>query len=101
MSDEFWDTAAPLIAEGLVEEGTLMGGSCLRSQGEFVGMANHKGPGLVVKIHRDRVAELIDAGEGQPFAPAGKVFSEWVLIEAFDEARWQELLREAVTFVTS
>lgn len=100
MSDEFWDAAAPLLADGVVEEGTIMGGPCLRSGGEFVGMPHHKGPGIVVKLPRDRVGALVDAGEGAPFAPAGKVFGEWVLVEAHDEDRWTSLLRESVAFVS-
>jgi len=100
MSDEFWDMVAPLLAEGLIDEGTLMGGPCVRAKGEFVAMPNHKGDGLVVKLAKDRVAELIDGGQGQPFAPAGKVFKEWVLVKSFDEERWQNLVRESVTFVT-
>ncbi len=101
MSDEFWDTAAPLLAEGAIEEGTLMGGPCVRHAGEFVAMPHHKGPGMVVKLSKDRVAELIDAGTGQSFAPAKKVFKEWVLIEDFDEPLWQNLIRESVAFVSA
>ena len=100
MSEEFWDVANPLMAEGLIEEGTIMSSTCVRASGEFVAMPNHKGGGMVVKLDRTRVAELIEQGEGQPFAPAGRVFREWVLIEAFDEDRWTDLLRESVGFVT-
>lgn len=100
MSEEFWDCATPLLAEGVIDEGTIMGGPCVRAGGEFVAMPHHKGPGLVVKLPRDRVAGLIEDGAGQSFAPAGKVFKEWVLIEAFDETQWQDLLRESVTFVS-
>jgi hypothetical protein len=100
MSDEFWDAAAPLLAEGLLDEGTIMGGPCVRAGGEFVGMPNHKGPGIVVKLSRDRVAGLIDDGTGQSFAPAGKVFKEWVLVEDHDESLWEALLRESVGFVS-
>ncbi len=100
MSDEFWDVANPLQAEGLLTEGTIMGGPCVRTErGEFVGMPHHKGPGLVVKLPKARVQALIDEGTGQPFAPAGKVFSEWVLIEAYDDGVWASLLRESVAFV--
>ena len=101
MSDDFWSVASPLIAESLIEEGTIMGGACVRAQGEFVAMPNHKGDGIVVKLSRDRVQALIDDGEGQSFAPAGKVFKEWVLVEAFDEDRWESLIRESVEFVTN
>jgi hypothetical protein len=100
MSDEFWDAVAPLLAEGRIDEGTIMGGPCIRAKGEFVGMPHHKGPGIVVKLDRARVDELIAGGEGQSFAPAGKVFKEWVLVEHHDEDRWRELVEESVGFVT-
>ena len=55
-ADAFWEAAEPLIADGTLEEGTIMGGRCVRNTvGEFVGMPHHKGPGLVVKLPRDRV----------------------------------------------
>lgn len=98
-NDEFWDVAGPLLAEGVIEEGTIMGGPCVRAKGEFVAMPHHKGPGLVVKLPKPRVAELIEDGDGQPFAPAGKVFSEWVLVADHDEDGWAELIRESVSFV--
>ncbi len=62
-------------------------------------MPHHKGQGIVVKLPRQRVDELIAAGEGQSFAPAGKVFKEWVLVEAHDEDGWRNLLRESIGFV--
>lgn len=97
----FWDVAQPLIADGTLEEGTIMGGRCVRNvAGEFVAMPHHKGPGLVVKLARDRVDELIASGSGQSFAPAGKVFKEWVLVETHDADEWDALLRESVTFVS-
>lgn len=78
-----------------------MGGACVRaSDGEFVGMPHHKGDGIVVKLDRARVSELIEAGVGKPFAPAKKVFKEWVLVEDYDEARWTSLLDESITFVS-
>ena len=76
-----------------------MGSPCLRAGGEFVGMPHHEGPGLVVKLPGERVAAMIDAGDGAPFAPAGRVFREWVLVESHDEAHWEALLRESADFV--
>jgi len=99
-SEEFESAVAPLMAEGLLREGTIMGGPCVRAGGEFVAMPHHKGAGVVIKLHRDRVAELIEEGTGLPFAPAGRVFKEWALIETHDEARWQALIRESIAFVT-
>lgn len=101
MSDEFWDVVNPLQAEGLISEGTIMGGPCVRADGEFVAMPHHKGPGLVVKLPKERVKGLIEGGVGQSFAPAGKVFSEWVLIENHDDEQWETLIRESVAFVTA
>ncbi len=53
----------------------------------------------MVKLPAERVTELIDAGRGEPFAPAGKVFSEWLAVTEVDEDRWRALLREGVAFV--
>jgi hypothetical protein len=35
--------------------------------------------GMAIKLPRDCVEELINKGDGLPFAPAGKVFREWVV----------------------
>jgi hypothetical protein len=51
-----------------------------------------------VKLPRDRVAELVENGSGDAFAPAGKVFREWVSIPAADRTVWHALLTEAVDF---
>jgi len=100
-SETFWDCMAPLIGDGRLVEGTLMGGECARTpDGEFVAMPHHKGPGMVVKLPKGRVAELIDAGTGQSFAPAKRVFKEWVLIETFNEDVWRSLVNESITFVS-
>jgi len=101
MSEEFWDIVNPLVAAELLEEGTIMGTGCARAKGEFVAMPYHKGDGLVVKLPKGRVDELVDGGVGKPFAPAGKVFKEWVLVEEFDENHWDALIRESITFVLS
>jgi hypothetical protein len=50
---------------------------------------------LLVKLSSERVRQLIDAGHGQPFAPAGRTFREWVAITVPDRRRWQALLAEA------
>ena len=96
----FWELIEELqLADPRVEEGTIMGGRCARVAGEFLGLVNFKGSGLVVKLPRERVQELIDQGVGQPFAPAGKVFKEWVSVPERDRRRWRALLREGVAFV--
>ncbi len=50
------------------------------------------------KPPRERVAELVEAGRGDPFAPARKVLREWVTIPTVDRRLWHRLLAEAVDF---
>jgi hypothetical protein len=96
----FWALAAELQCEDpRIQESTIMNGRCLRVGKEFLALVDFKGSGLVVKLPKDRVAELIDAGVGEPFAPAGKVFQEWLAVPEPDRRRWRALLREGVAFV--
>ncbi len=96
----FWRLAAELQAEdGRVVEGTIMNGRCLRVGKEFLALVDVKGSGMVVKLPRARVDELVRAGTGRPFAPAGKVFREWISIPQPRGDQWGALLREGVAFV--
>lgn len=96
----FWELIEELqLEDPRIEEGTIMGGRCARVAGEFLGLAGYKSSGMVVKLPRERVAELIEQGHGQPFAPANKVFKEWVSVPQRDRRRWRSLLREGVAFV--
>ena len=56
------------------------------------------GVNLIVKLPRHRAEQLIAAGTGKPFAPAGRTFREWVLIGDRDPRRWAELIDEASAF---
>jgi hypothetical protein len=96
----FWQLAAELQNEDArVQEGTIMNGRCLRVGKEFLALVDYKGSGLVVKLPRKRVAELIQSGAGKPFGPAGKVFGEWVSVPTPDPDHWRHLLREGIDFV--
>lgn len=98
--DVFWDLIDELRGEDpRVDEGTIMGGRCVRVDGQFLALLDRKGRGMVVKLPRERVDELIGDGAGRAFAPAGKVFREWVAIPRRDRRRWLDLLREGITFV--
>ena len=99
--DFFWDLAEELMSDRDVEEGTLMGHACLRVGGEFAAMPELETGGLVVKLPADRVAGLIDDGTGASFAPAGKVFREWLYVEDQDERTWRSLLDEALAYARS
>lgn len=76
-----------------------MGGRCARLDGPFLALVDYKASGLVVKLPRDRVDELIAAGTGQPFARAGRTFKQWVAVPKRDRRCWLALLREGIAFV--
>ena len=88
----FDDVAVTALGQPGVEPGTMMGFPCLRVGGEFFASCDHRTGDLIVKLPRHRVEELIDAGVGKPFAPAGRTFREWVLVDDRDEARWAALI---------
>lgn len=99
--EQFWELAEPHLASGRLVEGTMMGHQCLRSARTdgFVATVTRSAGHVVVKLPRDRVDELIEQGVGRPFAPAGKVFREWVELPGVGDATWDALLAEAIDFV--
>jgi len=98
----FWQIATELKADDpRIVQGSIMNSPCLRVGKEFLALVDYKGSGLVVKLPKARVAELIDKGIGQPFAPAKRVFKEWVSVPKPDRRRWRSLLLEGVAFVAA
>jgi len=96
----FWNLAADLQkTDPRIVESSIMNGRCLRLGKEFLALVDYKGSGLVVKLPAARVAELIASGTGRPFAPAGRVFREWLSVPEPDRKRWLALLREGIEFV--
>ena len=96
----FWQLATELQKEDpRIVEGTIMNGRCIRVQKEFLALVDYKGSELVVKLPKVRVAELIASEVGQPFAPAGRIFKEWLSVPEPDRERWLALLREGIEFV--
>jgi len=87
-----------LLYDPAIGRATMMGYPCVRLAGRFLASYDDKTGCLVVKLTRERVTELVDNGDGDPFAPAGKVFGEWVSIPNVDRDLWQALLAEAVDF---
>ena len=87
-----------LLYDPAIGRATMMGHPCVRLSGRFLASYDVKERRLVVKLSRDRVTELVERGDGEPFAPAGKVFREWVAIPTVDRDLWQRLLAEAVEF---
>lgn len=99
-ADFFHEMSAAALARPDVATGTMMGFPCLRVAGAFFASCDHRTGDLIVKLPRNRVAQLIADGVGKPFTPAGRTFREWVLIDDRDETHWTELIDEARTFVS-
>jgi hypothetical protein len=87
-----------LLYDPAVGRSTMMGYPCVRRAGRFFASFDTRADALVVKLPRERVAELIDSGTGEPFAPNGRVFREWVTIPEADYDLWESLLAEAREF---
>ncbi len=87
-----------LLYDPLVGRSTMMGYPCVRYTGRFFGSFATREEALVVKLPRERVAALVEAGAGESFAPAGKVFREWLLLPRPDRDLWSGLIDEALAF---
>jgi len=102
-AERFWSVVDEFLLDGRLHEGTIMGRRCVRTVDgdEFVAMGEPKTGNLIVKLPRDRVTALIEDGKGTPFAPAGRVFREWVSIGDLDRRVWADLIEESIAFVGS
>jgi hypothetical protein len=87
-----------LLYDPAVGRSTMMGYPCVRRAGRFFASYDPRAEALVVKVPHERVAELIADGTGEPFAPNGRVFREWVTIPEPDFEVWERLLAEARDF---
>gem|GEM_PF-380653 len=97
----FWQLAKELsYQDSRIAEGMIMGGRCLRLDEEFLALVDYKGSGLVVKLPKDRVCELIDCGDGHSFGPAGRIFKEWISVPEPNAKLWRALLIEGIAFVS-
>ena len=91
---------AELLERPGVERGTMMGYPCLRLEGTFFACQARSGE-LVLKLPAERVLALVESGDGEPFAPAGRTFREWVALPTPDREQWRALTDEAVAFATA
>lgn len=98
---EVHPTFEPVMAAFAGEDGITFGkmlvSSGLKVDGKFFAFSQKSGR-MVVKLPKARVAELIAAGQGEHFQPAGKPLKEWLVVPpgALD---WAALAREAHAFV--
>jgi hypothetical protein len=96
--DLYHELTDDLLYDPAIGRATMMGYPCVRLAGRFLASYDDKASSLVVKLPRERVTGLVENGDGDPFAPAGRVFREWVSIPTVDRKLWQTLLSEAVDF---
>ena len=87
-----------LLYDPAIGRSTMMGYPCVRRAGHFFASFDMRAEALVVKLPRERVAELVVDGTGEPFAPNGRVFREWVTVPKPDPDVWEQLLAEAREF---
>ncbi|MEO6487394.1 MAG: hypothetical protein ABIO78_05540 [Thermoanaerobaculia bacterium] len=78
-----------------------MGFPCLRREGAFFASLEPATNALIVKLPADRVTVLIHTGTGEPFAPNGRVFREWIAIPNPRRRTWTKLLEEAWQFAAA
>jgi hypothetical protein len=90
--------AEDLVGDPKVTRSTMMGLPCLRYEGRFFASLDRRARALLVKLPAQRVGEVIASGHGEPFAPAGRTFREWVALPQPDRRRWRTLLAEAKAF---
>lgn len=96
--DLYEELTDDLLYDPAIGRATMMGYPCVRLSGRFLASYDDKAGCLVVKLPRELVAQLVERGQGDPFAPAGKVFREWVAIRTVDRTLWETVLAEAVDF---
>ena len=71
---------------------------CLRFRGAFVACVDAANGSLLVKLPREAVLEHIEHGAGHSFAPAGRVFREWLSVPFTQSEDWPERLEQAFAF---
>ena len=94
-STAFFEAATGIRDRRGVRVSTMMGLPCLRLHGSFFASYDHRSGDLLVKLDRDEVDRMIDAGEGHPFSPAGRRFREWLAVPPDKGGEWPRLLTRA------
>ena len=92
MAEDRWQELVATTTGGPVTEGTMFGSKGLRTGKKFFAIWWHEQ--LVVKLPAERLAELVAAGDGQPFEPMpGRGMNGWLVVEPSVE--WAPLAAQA------
>src|SRR3989304_3559984 len=79
-----------LIGQPKITQAKMFGATGLKVGGKVFSMV-HKGR-LVVKLPAERVAALIQSGDGAPFDPGnGRLMKEWVAVKPMAKSFWINL----------
>lgn len=90
----------PSVTPPSATGGRTFGASALKVDGKIFAMLC-KGE-LVVKLPRQRVAELLASAFGMPFGSGnGRAMKEWIAIAPSRAGQWVELAEEARQFVAA
>src|SRR3982750_2892153 len=96
MTDARWHDLVETAEGGAVTQGTMFGSKGLRTGTKFFAIWWHEQ--LVVKPPPARLAELVEAGDGQPFEPMeGRRRNGWILLG--ESVEWSPVVEEARAFV--
>ena len=100
--DQVWER---IQAEELALPGVTSGTGFGRNEGLRVSgkiFAIRLEDGVVVKLPRERVEELVGSGDGRVWGPGhGRVMKEWVALSSSAASQWAALVAEAREFVVS
>jgi hypothetical protein len=81
------------------EEGNKFGSGGLKVKGKIFAMMASQDR-FVVKLPKERVAELSKEGKGEAFAIGARVMKEWLVVHSSPKT-WAGLAEEAYRFVKS
>ena len=90
-----------LASDPAIARSTMMGLPCLRLDGAFFASLDKRSGDLLVKMPADEVSARVERGEGRAFAPAGRVFREWLAIDSDSEEEWRKAMAAAREFAAT
>lgn len=93
-----WEDLVERTCDGDVTSGSMFGSRGLRTGRKFFVIWWHEQ--LVVKLPAERLQELVESGQAEPFEPMpGRRMNGWVLLG--DSVAWDPVVAEARAWVES